>query len=487
MLFNSVGFAIFFPVVVIIYFLIEQNISSLRALRAGNLWLLAASYFYYMCQGPVYALLLFSVTLITYICGSIAGNRLHTLSVRRAALAAGTAAALSMLFFFKYFSFACRIIGADPALKIILPVGISFYIFQSLTYIFDAYKGDTEPEHDFLKYALFVSFFPVLLAGPIERSKNLLRQFDDLHSFDYTRTRHGLIRIMYGLFLKIVIAQRLSIAVDLIYDNYSDCTGYQLLLGTVLYAFQIYCDFDSYSSIATGCAEIMGFRLTENFRQPFFAVSCADLWRRWHVSLNSWFRDYLYIPLGGGRVPKWRKYLNIMIVFTTSGLWHGADWTYIIWGALSGLFQVLGEILKPFRIAVLKRLPLHSTFTHKCHHILQILITFGLFSTSLIFFRSGDLNAALTITGKIFTRFSFASILTTSPFSLGLGVKNLLFLLFSLAILFIYDLINEKTGDAAALIASESTPVRWCVYYIFTLMIIASASLGTQQFIYFKF
>ena len=484
MLFNSVGFAIFFPVVAIVYFIIEKK-SSLH--RAANLWLLAASYFYYMCQDPRYALLLFSATLITFAAGRITGRRTAPAHIRKAALTAGTIASLSVLFFFKYFNFACGIIGLDPSLRVILPVGISFYIFQSLTYIFDTYKGDTEVEHDFFRYSLFVSFFPVLLAGPIERSKHLLPQFSTRHFFDYQRTRHGLIRMMYGYFLKLVIAQRLAIAVNLIYDNYNDCTGYQLLLGTVLYAFQIYCDFASYSSIASGCAEILGFSLIDNFRQPFFAVSCSDLWRRWHISLNSWFRDYLYIPLGGSRVPKWRKYLNIMIVFTTSGLWHGADWTYIIWGALSGFFQVMGEILKPFRQSVIKAFPIKSKAAGRLHHILQIVITFGLFSTSLIFFRSDSLDAALTISRKVFTQFNFASILSTSLFSLGLGVKNMIFLAAALIVLLIYDYVNEKQGDCASFIAGRSTPVRWCIYYIFVIMIIASASLGTQQFIYFKF
>lgn len=484
MLFNSVGFAIFFPVVAIVYFIIERK-PTLH--RAANIWLLAASYFYYMCQDARYALLLFAATVITFAAGHVIGRAGSAHKARIAALVISTAANLSMLFFFKYFNFACSIIGAEPSLKIILPVGISFYIFQSLTYVFDVYRGDTPVEHDFFRYALFVSFFPVLLAGPIERSKHLLQQFDTPHHFDYERTRHGLIRMLTGYFLKLVIAQRLAIAVNLIYDNYHDCTGYQLLLGTVLYAFQIYCDFASYSSIAIGCADILGFSLIENFRQPFFAVSCSDLWRRWHVSLNSWFRDYLYIPLGGSRVPKWRKYLNVMIVFTTSGLWHGASWTYIIWGALSGFFQVMGDILKPLRQFVIKKLPLHNGFTHGVHHLLQVLITFCLFSTSLVFFRSPDLKAALMITGKIFTKFAPESIMSTSLFSLGLGVKNFLFLAVSMLMLLMYDLINEKHKDAAAYIASLKTPFRWGIYYAVTLMILASASLGTQQFIYFKF
>ena len=484
MLYNSVAFALFFPVVTVIYFIIEMRPA---AHRAANIWLLFSSYFFYMYADLRYGLLLLAVTGITYVAGIFSGGSRFSPHIRRAGLIAGTCADLSLLFFFKYFNFACSIFGADPAMKIVLPVGISFYVFQSLTYIFDLYKGDTEIEHDFFKYALFVSFFPVLLAGPIERSKNLLHQFNEPHHFDYLHVRHGLLRMLYGYFLKIVIAQRLAIVVDGIYDNYSSVSAFKLAIGIIFFSFQLYCDFASYSSIAVGCGEIMGFSITENFRQPFFSVSCADLWRRWHISLNSWFRNYLYIPLGGSRVPVWRKYLNVMIVFVTSGLWHGADWTFMAWGAVCGFFQVTGSILKPLREHIIALLPIHNKITHRLHHLLQILVTFFLFSFSFIFFRADDMHSALFIIKTVFSKMNFSDIMSTSPFSLGLGTKNFLFLCVSMCIMFLWDLAAETTGDAAAFVTARKTPLRWCVYYIFTIMIIASASLGSQQFIYFRF
>ncbi len=484
MLFNSIGFAVFFPAVVIIYFLLWDR---LRERRWPNLWLLLASYFFYGCADPRFALLLFAVTLITWGTGFVTGSPASPAKKKRTALIVGTAANLSILLFFKYFNLLYTLFEKDPAWKVLLPVGISFYIFQSLTYIFDTYGGKCETERDFPKYALFVSFFPVLLAGPIERAAHLLPQFEEKHSFDYERTRRGLIRMAYGYFLKLAISQRLAIAVDLIYDHFSDCTGYQLFLATVLYAFQIYCDFASYSSIAIGAAQIMGFELTENFRQPFLSKSCGELWRRWHISLNSWFKDYLYIPLGGNRKGRLRKYLNVMFVFTLSGIWHGAELHYVLWGALSGLFQVLGDLLKPVRKKLAECFPKGGPAAGKLHHMGQVLITFLLFTVSLVFFRAESSADALFITRQIWTRFEPASILTTSPFSLGLGVFHLMLLLIAMIMMVCYDLINEKTGDAAAFLLSRKTVIRWIVYYTLVVMILSASSIGAQQFIYFEF
>lgn len=486
MLFNSMQFAIFFPIAVLLYFAIPH--------RFRYIWLLVTSYFYYMCWNPKYALLLGVSTLITYISGLLIGRESATVRTQKWIVAISFISNLSILFFFKYFDFLfdsvaafCNSMGISyqrPTFDVLLPVGISFYIFQALSYTMDVYRKDIKPEKNFLKYALFVSFFPQLVAGPIERSKNLLEQFDEVHTFEYDRVRCGLIRMLWGFFLKLVIAGRLSIVVDMIYGNYADCTGYQLVLGTFAFAFQIYCDFASYSEIAIGSAEVMGFRLMENFRQPFFATSCHDLWQRWHISLNSWFRDYLYFPLGGSRVPKWHKYLNIMIVFLTSGLWHGASWTYVIWGGLSGLFQILGELLKGFRTRL--RSILHMSDQGPCRKILSIISTFLLFNFSLIFFRAVTVTDAFTIVAKIFTAFDFKSILTTSFFHLGLGVQNFLFLLVAMIILFIVDYLRERGFHASSLIKQHWT-IRWGFYYLMLMMILLSANLGAKEFIYFQF
>ncbi len=491
----------FFPAVVIIYFLLERKRGSevspeaeenrrlpafLKGCGLSNLWLLVSSYFYYMCADARFALLLLFVTATTYAAGLVTGNESADKRKKKMALAAGTIANILILFFFKYFNLLAGLFSEDPALKVVLPVGISFYIFQSLTYLFDTYKGKCPIERNFLKYALFVSFFPVLLAGPIERATHLLPQFDKVHHFDYERIRHGLIRMAYGYFLKLVIAQRLAIAVDLIYDNSTECTGYQLFLGSVLFVIQIYCDFASYSSIAIGAAEVMGFTLTENFRQPFLAVSCGEQWRRWHISLNGWFRDYVYIPLGGSRHGRFRKYLNVMIVFTLSGAWHGAELHYLCWGALAGFFQVMEDILKPLRERIVKGFPIHNALTGRLHHILQILLTFFLFVISAVFFRAASVADGVYITKKMWTDFEWNSIFTTSPFDLGLGVFHLLFVTAGLVMMIIYSLINEKK-DAAAVLLSQKTAVRWGIYYLVVIMILGSTSIGAQQFIYFAF
>lgn len=470
MLFNSVEFAIFLPVVAIVYFILEERAASLTA---GNVWLVAASYFFYMRAGAGYGLLLLGVTLVSYGSGYLLRYVAHEARIRKKVLILTVVILVGLLFFFKYAGLLSSLIYKDRALQIILPVGISFYIFQSLTFVFEIYKGKVDKVPSFIQYAAFASFFPVLLSGPIERSSHLLPQFEERHVFDYERIRHGLIRMAYGYFLKLVLASRLAIAVDLVYDNYMDVTGYQLLLATCLYSVQIFCDFASYSTIAIGVGEVLGFSLTENFTQPFFTDSCASFWRHWHITLNNWFRDYVYIPLGGNRKGTFRKYLNIFIVFTLSGMWHGADITYILWGMVSGLFQIIQALISPFRA--------------KLPRWFKVFTTFMLFTFSMFLFRSEDMEKACVIIGKVFTQFDFASVLTTSPFELGLGAFNLVYLIAGLIVLLIYDIVNEKTGDAAGVIASKSAPVRWAIYYVFVVMILGSTFIGTQSFIYFKF
>ncbi len=470
MLFNSVEFAIFLPVVAIIYFILEAKVKNHTV---SNVWLILASYFYYMCADVRYGLLLLAVTLVSFGSGYLMSSVIKESGQRRCCLIITVVLLIGTLFFFKYAGLLSSLIAKDRALQIILPVGISFYIFQSLTYVFEIYQGKVQPVSSFITYAAFASFFPVLLSGPIEKSSHLLPQFEERHHFDYERIRHGLVRMAYGYFLKLVLASRLAIAVDLIYDNYLDVTGYQLLLATCLYSVQIFCDFASYSTIAIGVAEILGFKLTENFTQPFFTDSCASFWRHWHITLNNWFRDYVYIPLGGNRKGTFRKYLNIFIVFTLSGMWHGADITYILWGMLSGLFQIMEALIAPLRAHFPKWL--------------KVFFTFMLFTFSMFLFRSDNISQAGIIIGKVFTQFEFSSIFTTSLFELGLGTFHMLYLFAGIVVLIIYDIINEKTKDAAAFIASKSAPVRWAVYYLFVIMILGSASIGAQEFIYFKF
>lgn len=347
MLFNSYQFLIFFPVVTLIYFLIPHKIRYI--------WLLIASYFFYMCWNAKYALILLFSTAVTYIGGiliskanKVEDNR-KKIKYKKMFVALSFIINLSILFLFKYFDFAIgninRILAVlniqllNPKFDIVLPVGISFYIFQALGYTVDVYREDVKAERNFLKYALFVSFFPQLVAGPIERSKNLLEQMYEKHYFEAQRVKDGLLLMIWGGFQKIVIADRIAIVVDTIFNKFPEYGGIYILIASILFAFQIYCDFSGYSIIAVGAAKVMGFRLMENFNAPYFSMSVSEFWRRWHISLSTWFKDYVYIPLGGNRKGKIRKYINIMIVFLVSGLWHGASWNYIVWGGLNRSFS----------------------------------------------------------------------------------------------------------------------------------------------------
>ncbi len=478
MLFNSIRFVLFFPIVTAVYYILPKNLK--------NIWLLLAGYYFYLCASPAYLPILVCSTLVTYAAGRALPGRETT--QRKWILFFGVSCNLCTLFFFKYFSFACSVIGVASPFRILLPVGISFYLFQAIGYLVDVYRGTIPAERRFLPLALFISFFPCLLSGPITRAGDMIPQFDSDHIFDYDRIRHGLLRMLSGYFMKLVIAARLEIVTTGIIDYYQDVTPWALALGIVLYAFQIYCDFASYSELAIGAAEVMGFTLPENFRQPFFALRTAELWRRWHISLMKWFTDYLYIPLGGSKKGRIRKYLNILIVFALSGLWHGASWTYVCWGVLCGVFMVIGEILAPLRTGLISLIPVHNRLTQKLHHLLQIFLTFGLFCTALIFFRAPSLSAAAGMLHRIFLEFRPSDILTLSPFSLGLGTFNFGILVFALIILLLTDLIKEyRGGDAAAWLLHKSTPCRWAFYYTAVILILFSTQIGAANFIYFQF
>lgn len=341
MLFNSSQFLIFFPLVVLIYFIIPQKIKYL--------WLLAASYYFYMSWNAKYALLLLFSTVVTYLCGLLIEKvkrcqweEKRKTKYKKLILISGFVLSLLLLSYFKYTNFVgglanrvftlLHIALKIPRFDILLPVGISFYTFQALGYIMDVYRDEIYAEKNFFRYALFVSFFPQLVAGPIERSGNLLKQLSSPARFSYDRAKDGVYLMLWGFFLKIVIADRIALFVDTVYGDYMKYGGWYLVVATVLFAFQIYCDFYGYSTITMGAAWVLGVRLMENFNAPYLATSVSDFWRRWHISLTTWFRDYLYIPLGGNRKGKLRKYINKMIVFAASGLWHGSSLAYVLWG-----------------------------------------------------------------------------------------------------------------------------------------------------------
>ena len=354
MLFNSISFLIFFPVVILLYFIIPH--------RFRYIWLLAASYYFYMAWNPVYALLMLTSTFITYTSGILIDKANKTSGGGNAAklkniyVSISFILNLSILFFFKYFYFAVDNINIllsalhiqliQPKFDIILPLGISFYTMQMIAYIVDIYRG-AKAETNFIKYALFISFFPKLLAGPIERTATFLPQLQERKYFNYDNLKNGLLLMLYGYFLKMVIGDRAAILVNFVFENYEAYMGLEIFVAITIYSIQIYADFFGYTCIAIGAAQTMGFTLLQNFNHPFFAVSVGDYWRRWHISLSMWLRDYIYFPLGGSRCSKIKKYRNILITFFISGLWHGANWTFIIWGMIHGLSIILDDIFKP--------------------------------------------------------------------------------------------------------------------------------------------
>ena len=486
MLFNSFHFLIFFPIVTLIYFFIPY--------RVRWIWLLITSYYFYMCWNPKYAILIATSTLITYLSGILISK---SKDKKKLWVALSFISNLGILFFFKYFNFAIENINIilnklhitliTPSFDVLLPVGISFYTFQALSYTVDVYRGDVKPEKNLGKYALFVSFFPQLVAGPIETSKHLLDQFNHNYDFDYERVKSGFLLMLWGFFQKLVIADRIAIVVNTVYNNYTSYSGFTLIVATVLFAFQIYCDFSSYSDIAIGCARVMGFELMQNFNRPYFSKSIAEFWRRWHISLGGWFRDYLYIPLGGSRHGKLKKYRNIMIVFLTSGLWHGAGWGFIVWGFLHGFYQVVGDLLKPTREYFIDKLNINKNGFF--HRLSQIVIVFILVDFAWIFFRANTFRDAIGIIKNMFV-FNPWILFDGSLYNLGLDQKDFIVGILAIFALIIVSLLRRNTR-LINLIGNQNIIVRWVFYFTFLYSILIFGIYGpgyeAQQFIYFQF
>lgn len=500
MLFNSVDFLIFFPLVVLVYFLIPQ--------RVKYLWLLAASYFFYMSWNPGYALLILFSTVTTWAGGlllSVAGKRggRKTQRVKKWCLAGCILLNLGILFFFKYYAFVTGSAGKllslfhislrVPVFDVLLPVGISFYTFQALGYVFDIYRGEIPAEKNFLRYALFISFFPQLVAGPIERSKNLMHQIYEPHTFDFGRIKDGLLLMGWGFFQKLVIADRIAILVTDVYSRFSDYSGLQILLATVLFAFQIYCDFGGYSDIAVGAARVMGFTLTKNFESPYFAVSVSEFWRRWHISLTTWFRDYIYIPLGGNRCGRLKKYRNLLLTFAVSGLWHGAGWNYVVWGGLNGLYQIVGDLTRPLRTAVQRRL--HIRTDCGSYRLVQGFVTFIFVDFSWLFFRSGSLLRSLQMLWHSISHPDFLALFSPDTLlginTMALSEKDFYVMLAGLAVLMLADHFKNQKVDIKGVLARQNIWFRWLVYYglIFAILIfgIYGSGYDASAFIYFQF
>ena len=485
MLFNSIDFLIFFPVVTLLYYIIPR--------KAKTLWLLVSSYYFYMSWNPYYAILIGISTVITYLCGLSLEyfNNKKQKSYAKLSLMLCLVSNLLILAVFKYADFAINILS-DVALMLgitikvsspglLLPVGISFYTFQALSYSIDVYKGTSKAEHNLIRYALFVSFFPQLVAGPIERTGNLLSQIQSIPTnaaFSFERMRSGLLLMVWGFFQKLVIADRAAVIVDGIYNNYTDYGFFAIFTATICFAIQIYCDFAGYTNIARGAARILGFELMKNFRQPYFAAGIKDFWRRWHISLTTWFTDYLYIPLGGSRKGFFKTLLNIMIVFTVSGLWHGASFNFVIWGLIHGIYRCIGIITS--------RCFYEKQKSCKIPKFLQIAFTFLLVCFAWIFFRADSVTGALLIIKQMFT--GVGSYVLSIP---GLNSFNIFILVFSVIVLFVVDYICELGISIENIILRQNIVIRWLIYALAVWSVIMLGIYGvsytSSQFIYFQF
>ena len=395
-------------------------------------------------------------------------------------------ASLSVLFFFKYYNFVAGTIddffGADFTLNLILPVGISFYTFQTLSYSIDVYRGNIKAEPNFFYYALFVSFFPQLVAGPIERPDNLLPQLHAEHKFNTDDLYIGAKRMLAGFFKKIVVADTVATYVNAIYNNPNDAKGLAIVIATLLFAVQIYCDFSGYTDIAIGCARIMGYRLMQNFDRPYSAQNIRDFWARWHISLSSWFKDYLYIPLGGNRKGYARQLVNLFIVFLVSGLWHGAEWTFILWGLLHGIYRVVGDLTYKKRNALYAKAGLD--IKAKGVVIFRTAITFTLVCFAWIFFRANNTGDLLILLRNLFTTFGASTIVT----DLGLTINNALIVILAIFIMILCDrkltLKQYQRASGAELLGGTSVYLIWAIMFAWLILLAAG---GSSAFIYFQF
>ena len=481
--FNSFSYMLFLPATVLLYFILPTKIRWA--------FLLGCSYFFYMCWNAKYALLMLASTVITFISGLLIA-KVGTVRWKKVWVVLSFASNLAILFFFKYYNFLADTINNTftslqatlqlPNFEILLPVGISFYTFQALSYTMDVFRGTMTPTQHFGKYALFVSFFPQLVAGPIERSEHLLSQFDETHRFDFDAAKDGMLLILIGMFKKVMIADRLAWTVNAVFDNFHEYSGAALCIATVFFAFQIYCDFSGYSDIAIGSAKLMGFRLMTNFDRPYLADSISGFWQKWHISLSTWFRDYLYIPLGGNRRGQKLWIRNILIVFLVSGLWHGANWTFVMWGALHGLYQMIGKLTKAARQSLYEHIKLPRCPTML--HIGSWTVTFTLVCLAWIFFRAKTVMDAFNIVARIFTGTGGLSISQT-----GVNKYDFLLSLILIVGLFILEVV-QPIINGREFIKKQILPVRWGIYYLMLFAIIlfgVYGDLSDAAFIYFQF
>lgn len=479
MSFLTEGFFFFFPLVVFGYFSIPQ--------RFRWLWLLAASYLFYASWDPRYCLFLILITLITYFAGlQIGTGGFQKISHKKAWVAVGFVFCLGILSVFKYLNFFSEIwswilslfgsFSSPKEFSLILPVGISFYTLQALTYLVDVYRGDIGPERHLGKYALFVSFFPQLLSGPIGKAKDMLPQFSEKHVFDYDRARAGLLTMLWGYFQKVVVADRLGKLVDTVFAAPDKYHGPEAVVAALFFAFQLYCDFAGYSNIAIGAAQVLGFRLPVNFERPYFSKSIPEFWRRWHISLGSWFKDYLYFPLGGSRCSQFRHLLNIIIVFAVCGLWHGAAVNFVVWGLLHGIYQAVGILTRPAKRKAMNRLSIRNS--SRWLKLYRVAVTFVLTDFAWIFFRAKTFAGALALIRNLFV-FRPSALWDGSLYQLGLKAPEFWAAVAGILVVLAVDLL-ARNRDLREVLLAKRAPCRWAVYLTAALVLVFFGVYGTQ-------
>jgi len=487
MLFNSIHFLFFFILVTTTYFAIPHKYRWLL--------LLASSCYFYMVFVPIYILILGFTIVIDFFAGiyieKFKGEK------RKRFLIASLIANIGILAVFKYYNFfndnlTSLMHGAGfqnpiPYLSILLPIGLSFHTFQAMSYTIEVYRGNQKAERNFGIYALYVMFYPQLVAGPIERPQNLLHQFYEKHTFDYQRITDGLKLMVWGLFKKVVIADRAAILVNQVYGDPASYEGIPLIIATLFFTFQIYCDFSGYSDMAIGAAQVMGFKLMTNFNRPYYSKSISEFWKRWHISLSTWFKDYLYISLGGNRVSIPRWYFNLFFVFLVSGFWHGANWMFIIWGALHGFYLVFAILTQRVRSRFQNFLGLKEY--SNVNRFIQVSITFVLVWFAWIFFRAKTVPDAFYIVTHLFSGISTVLDLTSLKYcltNLGISKYDFVILLFSISFM---EFVHYKQRNKKLRLEIALKPVwlRWSFYYFVILSIIVFGVFNKSQFIYFQF
>ncbi len=477
MTFNSLSFVLFFSIFLTLYYLLPKKLQ--------NPLLLLGNYVFYSFGGVTAVLLLLAGTVITYGCGR--AIEASFCRVRRLWLVIGEVYMLGLLFALKYLGFFSSLLsaltGAQPLdlTGVLLPIGISFYTFSVSAYLFDVYRGKLAAERNILSYAIFVSFFPAILSGPVGKAREFLPQLQSSRRFQLLPLKEGLLRFVIGCVKKMALADRLGILVNTAYADTSAISGSLWILVAIAYSFQIYLDFSAYSDMALGVAKMLGFQLTENFRYPYNSRTVKEFWKKWHISLTSWFREYLYFPLGGSHVPTWRCYMNILIVFAVSGLWHGAAMQFIVWGLLNGIYQVAGELTSPLRK---KAMGSHSRLVA----LWQTLCTFALIAVSWVFFRATSVSEALFILKRILL-FYRTDLGTSSLLALGANTRDLIFLAVLLLGYFIPGFIN-KAGALQKKLPS-TTVAYWLTIGVLLLILslfgVYGVGFDPQDFVYFSF